>query len=77
MLVLIFINTNTKNISKYQYYEFKTIDKALTEKQKEKLELLSSRAEVSSHHAKFVYHYGDFRGNVEKLMRTDFDAMVS
>ena len=63
-------------MSEYQYYEFKAIDKALTEKQIASLHQLSSRAEVSSYHASFVYHYGDFRGNVEQLMRTSFDAMV-
>ncbi|NOQ14664.1 MAG: hypothetical protein GQ583_09350 [Methyloprofundus sp.] len=63
-------------MSEYQYYEFKAIDNALNENQKAELHQLSSRAEVSSHHASFVYHYGDFRGNVEQLMQSSFDAMV-
>lgn len=63
-------------MSEYQYYEFKAIDHALNESQKAALHQLSSRAEVSSHHATFVYHYGDFHGNVEQLMQTSFDAMV-
>jgi len=63
-------------MSEYQYYEFKAIDKALDENQRTKLHELSSRAEVSSHHARFIYNYGDFRGSVTQLMQTSFDAMV-
>lgn len=63
-------------MSEYQYYEFRSIDKALNKNQIAALHKLSSRAEVSSRHASFVYHYGDFRGNVEQLMQSSFDAMV-
>ncbi|MBM2835763.1 MAG: hypothetical protein HW406_2924 [Candidatus Brocadiaceae bacterium] len=63
-------------MSEYQYYEFRAIDRPLTETQKSKISALSSRAHVTSHMAYFVYNYGDFRGNPEQLMRDYFDAMV-
>lgn len=63
-------------MSEYQYYEFRAIDRPLTETQKLKISALSSRAHVTSHMASFVYNYGDFRGNIGQLMRDYFDAMV-
>ncbi|UJS19861.1 MAG: hypothetical protein L3J18_13275 [Candidatus Brocadia sp.] len=63
-------------MSEYQYYEFRAIDRPLTEAQKSKISALSSRAHVTSHTASFVYNYGDFRGNPEQLMSDYFDAMV-
>lgn len=48
-------------MSEYQYYEFRAIDRPLTETQKSKISALSSRAHVTSHVAFFVYNYGDFR----------------
>ncbi|MDI6791991.1 MAG: hypothetical protein QME81_03870 [bacterium] len=63
-------------MSEYQYYEFRAIDHPLTEDRKAKVSALSSRAQVTSHFASFVYHYGDFRGDPEKLMTDDFDAML-
>lgn len=63
-------------MSEYQYYEFRAIDKPLTEAQKAKVSALSSRADVSSHSATFVYHYSDFRGDTEKLMTEYFDTML-
>ena len=63
-------------MSEYQYYEFRAIDKTLTEKEKAAVSALSSRAYVTSHVASFVYNYGDFRGNPEKLISSYFDAML-
>lgn len=63
-------------MSEYQYYEFRAIDRPLTEAQKSKISALSSRARVTSNMASFVYNYGDFRGNIGQLMRDYFDAMV-
>ena len=36
-------------MSEYQYYEFRAIDRPLTETQKAKISALSSRAHVTSH----------------------------
>jgi len=63
-------------MSEYQYYEFRAIDKPLTEAQKSKVSAFSSRAYVTSHSASFVYNYGDFPGDTEKLMTEYFDAML-
>ncbi|MDN3512793.1 MAG: hypothetical protein NG747_00150 [Candidatus Brocadia sp.] len=48
-------------MSEYQYYEFRAIDRPLTEAQKSRISALSSRARVTPHMASFVYNYGDFR----------------
>ncbi|WGZ95989.1 MAG: hypothetical protein QJT81_08415 [Candidatus Thiothrix putei] len=63
-------------MSEYQYYDFRAIDQSLTAAQKASVASLSSRAQVSSQRAEFVYHYGDFRGNVTQLMRGTFDVML-
>ena len=63
-------------MSEYQYYEFRAIDHPLTEAQKDKVAALSSRAQVTSHVASFVYNYGDFRGDPEQLLSDYFDAML-
>lgn len=63
-------------MSEYQYYEFRAIDNPLTEDQREEISALSSRAEVTSHAASFVYHYGDFHGDPEQLMADYFDVML-
>ena len=63
-------------MSGYQYYEFQAIDRPLAEDQEAEISALSSRAYVTSRVASFVYHYGDFRGNTEKLISDYFDAML-
>jgi hypothetical protein len=63
-------------MSEYQYYEFRAIDHPLTAEQKAAVSALSSRAQVTSHMASFVYNYGDFRGDPEQLMTDYFDAML-
>jgi hypothetical protein len=61
-------------MSEYQYYEFRAIDRPLTPKQIEKLERLSSRAEITATSFTNTYNYGDFRGDPNALMKDDFDA---
>lgn len=63
-------------MSEYQYYDFRCIDKPLTTSQKKAVTSLSSRSHVTSHKATFVYNYGDFHGNVTKLMLNTFDMML-
>lgn len=63
-------------MSEYQYYEFRAIDRALTETQIDEISSLSSRASVTSRQASFVYHYGDFCGNEDELMDECFDIML-
>ena len=62
-------------MSEYQYYEFQTADHLLTAKEQATLENLSSRAQVTSSRAVFIYNYGDFRGDPEDVLVQYFDAM--
>lgn len=64
-------------MSEYQYYEFRAIDRPLTEEQRADVSALSSRAYVTSHVASFVYNYGNFRGDTDLLMTEYFDVMLS
>jgi hypothetical protein len=62
-------------MSEYQYYEFQTVERSLTEKEREVISQLSSRVQLSSTRAIFTYSYGDFRGEPEDLLAQSFDAM--
>jgi hypothetical protein len=63
-------------MSEYQYYEFQAIDKPLSEKNREVLRDISSRAQITS--ASFVneYNYGNFKGEPLKLVEKYFDAFL-
>ncbi|MEM7727003.1 MAG: hypothetical protein AAF208_11630 [Cyanobacteria bacterium P01_A01_bin.45] len=63
-------------MSEYQYYEFLALDKPLTAAQKADIEKISSRGEVTSNQAKFVYNYGDFRGDPQEVLGKYFDVML-
>jgi hypothetical protein len=65
-----------EKMSEYQYYEFQAIDKPLSEAEQEKISALSSRVQLTPTSAKFVYNYGDFRGDPEKILTQHFDAML-
>ena len=64
-------------MSEYQYYEFQTIDRHLTDEEQAALSQLSSRVEISSTRAVFTYSYGDFRVSPEQVLAKYFDAMVT
>lgn len=49
-------------MSEYQYYEFQSVDRPLTQSEQEAISKLSSRAKISSSRAIFLYNYGDFPG---------------
>ncbi len=61
-------------MSEYQFYEFRTIDRPFSATEKAEIKTWSSRGEVDSHKAQFVYNYGDFRKNPEDVMFQYFDA---
>jgi hypothetical protein len=63
-------------MSEYQYYEFRAVDRPLTERMMEELRALSTRAEITPTSLTNVYHFGDFRGDPRKLMEKYFDAFV-
>ena len=63
-------------MSEYQYYEFRAIDRPLTEDEVDELGRLSSRAEITPTSFTNTYNYGDFRGDPRALMHRYFDAFV-
>ena len=63
-------------MSEYQYYEFLALDRPLTSKQREELRQLSTRAEITATRFTNEYHWGDFRGDPEKMMADYFDAFL-
>ncbi len=63
-------------MSEYQYFEFRAVDRPLTEKQMAELRRVSTRAEISPDRFVNVYNYGDFRGDPMKLVEKYFDAFL-
>ncbi len=63
-------------MSEYQYYEFQALDRPLTEEEQSYIASLSSRVLLTPHRAVFTYSFGDFRGDVKKMMQQYFDAML-
>jgi hypothetical protein len=63
-------------VSAYQYYEFLALDRPLDDKQRAELRSLSTRAHITATSFTNEYHWGDFRGDPQRLMRTHFDAFA-
>jgi len=63
-------------MSEYQYYEFRALDRPLSDKAQAELRGLSSRAEITATSFVNTYNYGDFRGKPDKLMEKYFDAFL-
>ncbi len=63
-------------MSEYQYYEFRAIDRPLSEREMKQLRALSTRALITSTSLSNTYHWGDFRGDPAVLMEKYFDAFV-
>jgi len=63
-------------MSEYQYYEFQVIDKPLSEKDREVLRDISSRAQITSTSFVNEYNYGNFKGDPLKLVEKYFDAFL-
>ncbi|MGD0466701.1 MAG: hypothetical protein ABSA84_08400 [Gammaproteobacteria bacterium] len=61
-------------MSGYQYYEFCRIKAPISQKAREEMASLSSRANVGTHGASYVYNYGNFRGDSKKLLLKYFDV---
>lgn len=61
-------------MSEYQYYEFCRVNGLLSQEARKEMGSLSSRARVTTHGASYVYNYGDFRGDVKKLLLKYFDV---
>jgi len=63
-------------MSEYQYYEFRALDRPLTEKEVRELRSYSTRAVITP--TSFVNHYewGNFKGDEDVWMEKYFDAFV-
>jgi hypothetical protein len=63
-------------MSEYQYYEFLALDQPLTGEQRAELRSLSTRAEITATRFVNEYHWGDFKGDPQKMMERYFDAFL-
>lgn len=63
-------------MSEYQYYEFQAIDRPLTNQEMQAVRALSTRAQITSTSFVNVYHWGSFRGDPQRLIRTYYDAFL-
>ena len=63
-------------MSEYQYYEFRAVDRPLTNKQILELRRYSSRAEITATTFSVEYNWGDFKGDPRRWMEQYFDAFV-
>ena len=63
-------------MSEYQFFDFQTIGRALTDEEQAEISKLSSRVMLTPMQAVFTYQFGDFRGKPEKMLEQYFDAML-
>ena len=61
-------------MSEYQYYEWQTIDRPLTEHEQTAVNNLSSHIEVSATQAVVTYDWGDFKHDPRRVLACYFDA---
>ncbi|MEU7615735.1 hypothetical protein AB0B27_06485 [Micromonospora rifamycinica] len=61
-------------MSEYQYYEFTTVDRPLTARERAELRSLSTRADITTTSFVNTYEWGDFKGDPRTLMERYFDA---
>lgn len=63
-------------MSEYQYYEFLSVDRALSARQMRELRSVSSRAEITPSRFTNFYTFGDFKGDASRWMERYFDAFL-
>jgi len=61
-------------MSEYQYYEFLAVDRPLTAVEQAEVRQLSTRARITATSFTNEYHWGNFRGSPEQMMRRYYDA---
>jgi len=61
-------------VSEYQYYEFLAIDRPLDNDEQAAIRSLSTRARITATSFVNEYHWGDFKGNPDRLMERYYDA---
>ena len=63
-------------MSEFQYYEFRAIDRSLTQKEMRELRAISTRAEITPTSFVNTYEWGDLKGDPNRFMEKYFDAFV-
>ncbi len=63
-------------MSEYQYYEWQTIDRPLTDQEQAEVNRLSSHIEVSPTGAWVEYSWGDFKHDPKRVLAQYFDAFL-
>ncbi len=63
-------------MSEYQYYEFLALDRPLSEQQMQEVRRYSTRARITATRFVNEYHWGDFKGDIDRLMAKYYDAFV-
>jgi hypothetical protein len=63
-------------MSEYQYYEWQTIDRALTAAEQAAVNKLSSHIDVTSTRAWVEYHWSDFKHDPKQVLARTFDAFL-
>lgn len=61
-------------MSEYQYVHFIAVDRLLTDKELEFMHEQSSRAEITRREFSNEYHFGDFHGKTEVMLRRGYDV---
>jgi hypothetical protein len=61
-------------VSEYQYYEFLAIDRPLDAAEQAEVRSLSTRARITGTSFVNEYHWGNFRGDPDRLMERYYDA---
>jgi hypothetical protein len=61
-------------VSEYQYYEFLAIDRPLDDTEQAEVRSLSTRATITATSFVNEYHWGDFKGDPNRLMERYYDA---
>jgi hypothetical protein len=63
-------------MSEYQYYEFQTADRRLSEREMQELRAYSTRARITPTSFVNEYSFGDFKGNADVWMEKYFDGFL-
>jgi hypothetical protein len=63
-------------MSEYQYYEFRAVDRTLTEAEQKQLRAVSSRADITKRSFTNHYEWGDFSGDPAQFMERYFDLFL-
>ena len=63
-------------MSEYRYYEFRALERPLTEAEMSELRAISSRAEITSTAFVNEYNWGDLKASPRRLVENYFDAYL-